>query len=128
MGKNDIIDYVMHSPYNTNRAVLKSMLDSMESGDAPQYDGDYNTITITNNLEKTVELLGVFVVDGEVKTFVDLGPGATTVGVIGDNFYTTEQIQDIVASQCSVISLSNINKQMIYDIGETASVTFHSGR
>lgn len=32
MDKNDIIEYVMHTPHNTNRAVLGSMLDSMGSG------------------------------------------------------------------------------------------------
>lgn len=127
MSKQDVVDYVMHTPYNTNKAVLESILDSIEGGgDVPQYDGDYNTITITNNLERTVELLGVFVVDGEVKTFISLEPGTTTLGIISDNLYTIENIRDIVVSQCYVTSLANTNRQMIYDINETTSVTFRS--
>lgn len=32
MDKNDIIDYVMHTPHNTNRAVLSSMLNQLAEG------------------------------------------------------------------------------------------------
>lgn len=32
MSKQDILDYVMHSPYNTNRSILESLLNSIESG------------------------------------------------------------------------------------------------
>ena len=33
MTKKDIIDYVLNSPWNSNPAVLKGMLDSFQSGD-----------------------------------------------------------------------------------------------
>lgn len=32
MNKNDIIDYVMHTPHNTNKAVLNSMLNQLTEG------------------------------------------------------------------------------------------------
>ena len=32
MDKNDIIDYVMHTPHNTNRAVLSGMLNQLAEG------------------------------------------------------------------------------------------------
>lgn len=34
MDKNDIIEYVMHTPHNTNRAVLSSMLNQLADGSA----------------------------------------------------------------------------------------------
>lgn len=39
MTKQDIVDYVMHTPYNTNRAILCSMLDSIVSGDGDESEG-----------------------------------------------------------------------------------------
>lgn len=46
MGTQEVIDYVMNSPHNTNRAVLESMLDSIESGGGAEegvllYEGDH---------------------------------------------------------------------------------------
>lgn len=45
MDKQQVLDYVMHTPYNTNRQVLESMLDGLNS------TGNYREITInvTNN-------------------------------------------------------------------------------
>ena len=50
MDKNTILDYVMNSPQNTNRAVLGSMLDSIDSGSGTEtkkitltYSGGANT-------------------------------------------------------------------------------------
>lgn len=87
MDKNDIIDYVMTTPHNTNRAVLNSMLDTViqsesEASEEPtniimpaQYivvtdsvvevqDVDMSTLT---NGEKL--LYRVLIVDTETKTF-----------------------------------------------------------
>ena len=45
MTKKEILDYVMHTPYNTNRQILEGMLDNLDG------TGSYKdiTITVTNN-------------------------------------------------------------------------------
>ena len=105
MDKNDIIEYVMNTPHNTNRAVLNSMLDTViqsesEASEEPtniimpaQYitvtdsavevqDVDMSTLT---NGEKL--LYRVLIVDAETKTFsIHYGDGeahTTTDEMIG---------------------------------------------
>lgn len=51
--KEEILDYVMNTPRNTNRAVLRGMLDSLGSGDNPAkdfviYDIDFEWDTQNN--------------------------------------------------------------------------------
>lgn len=45
MGTKEVIDYVMNSPGNTNRAVLKGLLGNVSEGG--ESDGGVKTITIT---------------------------------------------------------------------------------
>lgn len=46
MDKNDIIEYVMHTPHNTNRAVLSSMLNQLAE-DGGGGSSDFSTATVT---------------------------------------------------------------------------------
>lgn len=48
MDKNDIIEYVMHTPHNTNRAVLNSMLNQLGGGGSG--DGYLGIHTATINV------------------------------------------------------------------------------
>ena len=47
MNKQQVLDYVMHTPYNTNRQVLEGMLDGLDS------TGGYKDITINVTNSKT---------------------------------------------------------------------------
>lgn len=46
MDKNDIIDYVMHTPHNTNKAVLNGMLNQLTEGDGGG-SSDFSTAQVT---------------------------------------------------------------------------------
>ena len=46
MDKNDIINYVMHTPHNTNRAVLSSMLNQLTKGGSGG-SSDFSTAEVT---------------------------------------------------------------------------------
>ena len=46
MDKNDIINYVMHTPHNTNRAVLSSMLNQLTEGGGGG-SSDFSTAEVT---------------------------------------------------------------------------------
>lgn len=48
MDKNDIIEYVMNTPHNTNRAVLSGMLNQLTEGGGSS-DFSTATVTITNS-------------------------------------------------------------------------------
>lgn len=76
MDKKTILDYVTETPGNTNRAVLESMLDSIESGSSDNTD----LITIVFDGYITTEApegssgfgsLGVFNKDGEAVVLPD---------------------------------------------------------
>jgi len=57
MDKNDIIDYVMHTPHNTNKAVLSGMLNQLtEGGSGGSSDFSTATVTIVDNAGKTILL------------------------------------------------------------------------
>ena len=52
MDKNDIIEYVMNTPHNTNRAVLSSMLNQLTEGGGNGGSSIQNkmlTVTVVNN-------------------------------------------------------------------------------
>lgn len=49
--KQDIIDYVMHTVWNPNPAVLKSLLDQLEASENPFSDEDFMDVTITCNCD-----------------------------------------------------------------------------
>ena len=59
MDKNQILDYVMDSPGNTNRAVLSGMLDSIGGGDNEEwtliYEGDVDMSTQASTIKPTKE-------------------------------------------------------------------------
>lgn len=59
--KNEIFDYVMNSPENTNAAVLKSMLDDLEGGGTME---DF-IITYTVNLSRSDEYIYFGTMDKE---------------------------------------------------------------
>lgn len=65
MDKDKILDYVMNSPENTNRAVLSSMLDSMSSGGGNDESifiikGLYSGNTISNPSKTFEEMLEAY--------------------------------------------------------------------
>ena len=122
MDKNDIIEYVMHTPHNTNRAVLNSMLNTViqsesEASEEPtniimpaQYivvtdsavevqDVDMSTLT-----DKEKLLYRVLIVDTETQTFtIHYGDGEahTTIdeitGVVHEEplHITIKKIDDV---------------------------------
>lgn len=47
MDKNDIIEYVMNTPHNTNRAVLSSMLNQLAEGGDEGGSSDFSTAEVT---------------------------------------------------------------------------------
>lgn len=49
MDKNDVIEYVMTTPHNTNRAVLSSMLNQLTEGGGGG-SSDFSTATVTFRL------------------------------------------------------------------------------
>ena len=49
MTKKDILDYVMNTPHNTNRAVLSGMLNQLTDGDGGVLKNKTLSITIINN-------------------------------------------------------------------------------
>ena len=51
MTKKEILDYVMNTPYNTNRAVLSSMLDQISS--SGEDTGDLSIAEVTVNVTTT---------------------------------------------------------------------------
>lgn len=55
MDKNDIIEYVMHTPHNTNRAVLSSMLNQLADGSGGG-SSDFSTAEVTVNKEGTGDI------------------------------------------------------------------------
>ena len=48
MDKNDIIDYVMHTPHNTNKAVLNGMLNQLTEGGGGSSDFSTAEVTLVN--------------------------------------------------------------------------------
>lgn len=63
MTKQEILDYVMDSPGNTNRAVLSGMLDQMAGGGG----GDFSIakVTIVNNSDIEHEINGALCIEDE---------------------------------------------------------------
>lgn len=47
--KQDVIDYVMHTVWNPNPAVLKSLLDQLSESENPISDEDFIEVTISCN-------------------------------------------------------------------------------
>jgi hypothetical protein len=75
MDKNDIIDYVMHTPHNTNKAVLSSMLNQLTDGGGGG-SSDFSTATVTIVNGDNAYVNGAFIgeddynqVEGEMSMF-----------------------------------------------------------
>ena len=105
MDKNDIIEYVMNTPHNTNRAVLNSMLDTVIQSESEASEEPTNIImpaqyiVVTDSVvevqgvdmstltDKEKLLYRVLIVDAETKTFsIHYGDGeahTTTNEMIG---------------------------------------------
>ena len=61
MDKNDIIEYVMNTPHNTNRAVLSSMLNQLTE-DSSDGSSDFNTVTVSivnTNESANIDFYGI---------------------------------------------------------------------
>ena len=59
MDKKEILDYVMNTPYNTNRAVLSSMLDQISSSGEDTSDLSIAEVTVnvtTTNLNRSTTI------------------------------------------------------------------------
>lgn len=91
MNKQDIINYVLKTPSNTNPAVLSTMLDEISEGGS--CDFSIAAVTITNNLPDTYAYIRAsiategsqspFVIPAQSHYEVDIGyEESTTVGVI----------------------------------------------
>ena len=65
MDKNDIIEYVMNTPHNTNKAVLSSMLNQLtEGGGGGSSDFTEAKITINANLPEGRTLTSIEAITG----------------------------------------------------------------
>lgn len=72
MDKNDILDYVMNTPSNTNRAVLSSMLNNISGGSVSESNAFIINDIITNSdelmyhtLDKTYEEIEMAFLSGK---------------------------------------------------------------
>lgn len=83
MNKNDIIEYVMHTPHNTNKAVLSSMLNQLTEGGGGS--GDFSTaqVTFINNTETNVDAacMVIYEEDGEEYAEFEFGCGPSLTGI-----------------------------------------------
>ena len=98
MTKQDIIDYVMTTPHNTNRAVLSDMLNQLaEGGGGGSSDFSTATVTIVNNYNEVFGL-GMPMVDDDggiyMEGFRGIDSGTYTIVInttngiylVGDNY------------------------------------------
>lgn len=68
MDKNDIIEYVMHTPHNTNRAVLSSMLNQLaEDGSGGSSDFSTAQVTVVNNTQEDVMMAQLPIVTTDLR-------------------------------------------------------------
>lgn len=54
MSKQDVIDYVMETPYNTNRAVLEGLVDTAVEESQVQADWDQNDETAKDYIKNRI--------------------------------------------------------------------------
>ena len=111
MDKNDILDYVMNTPGNTNRAVLNNMLDSIIDAVAPS-----GTVQYTTNGEKDVTKYAIAKID--VPTYdltksiiYEYGdyPRIDNPGLVRDNITSIKSESPYVSlGQTVFASLSNL--------------------
>lgn len=90
MTKQDIINYVMTTPHNTNKAILNDMLDQMinDSGSGSDFDIQVITIPVTHNIP-----------EGAV---IDHAYGDMTLLINGEDF-TAENGVDLTESLEAVV-------------------------
>lgn len=65
MQKEDLFNYVMNSPQNTNPAVLKSIIEAVYAGNTPAGGPAGNVVNITNNTSDTIKMGGTALITPE---------------------------------------------------------------
>ena len=105
MNKNDILDYVMNTPGNTNRAVLSGMLDGLESGSGSDvkvlevrfteksdnvYTCDVDQIVLREEYEAGTIIRGKIHTGGDYFYVTEEGIGGTDNGIVfsGNTVFT----------------------------------------
>lgn len=148
MNKTDVLDYVMNTPHNTNRAVLSGMLDAISSEDTPESTTlDYDTLRVeyrvdadtpavepTDDSSHTVEANYIsieYVNENGVLTTERVHKGTyKTLSVVGKMVLARTLLKadlsvDISTSQCDFSLLDNSEFHvLVYDLGESSSVVF----
>ena len=71
MSKQDVIDYVMNTPYNTNEAVLRTLLDGLNSSDDNQENNYQENYIVPPQLMVLEENESLIVDDVDVSTLED---------------------------------------------------------
>ena len=84
MDKNDIIEYVMYTPHNTNKAVLSSMLNQLTEDSGGGESSDFSTATVTVNYVGDHSASSISGGYADVYTDVSFGSPAITYAY-GDN-------------------------------------------
>lgn len=118
MDKNDILDYVMNTPGNTNRAVLNSMLNNASGGSGSGGDSDFII-----HAEASINAVGPsniqFVIDSIDKTFDEVNDaynsGKTLKIIAHDHINEVDRHQSF-----------NLVKAEVYNDGEMAAYYFQN--
>lgn len=123
MNKNDIIEYVMNTPHNTNRAVLSSMLNQLVEDNSGLSDFNAATVTVVNNTGQTVRLSPDFYhINGHEPTFFQ------SAFLINDETGVAISLDDGIFQNTTtesytfyVVKDKNFTITIIKQIGETLS-------
>ena len=108
MTKQDIIDYVMTTPHNTNRAVLNSMLNQLaEGGGGGSSDFSTATVTFVKNTNYTFE------------TAVPIIDGGQMYSCTGSGWIAGEQTVVLYKGKCEVTFVPLGGDLTITATGET---------
>ena len=99
MGKKQVIDYVMNSPANTNKAVLEGMLDGMGGADVP-----------APTAEDTGKVLGVNESGSYALVEQSGGGDLMVVGVVMPDPYTKKIDKDYEEVKAAVLA----NKPVLF--------------
>ena len=89
MDKNDIIEYVMHTPHNTNRAVLSSMLNQLaEGGGGGSSDFSTAEVTVVNNTDsyQSVTLMSNYISNHAMTEYISAVRITDEYGASNDHF------------------------------------------
>lgn len=133
MTKQDIIEYVMNTPHNTNKAVLSSMLSQIENDSSnsivvktihstianPFLDG-FETIDVQNIYNQLMfnQVTLILVIDGEI---LGVGPIVVYMNSDFDSFYCSQAViseNEVSAFEGVFTSQGNL-QYFKYAMGET---------